>query len=133
MEGWNAFAKALCDNLSLASIFSSNHSLYKIVDSNDPYYRHIVESLLIMNREKNKTEVIRNKVLKFFFTDTDSLERTYADVVMMVMPDVIGWIGRDCLGFSTMYVLLHSMPWCINIGANYVPLAAEPPAKVCKV
>ena len=139
-NGWNAIATALCDNSSIASVCSSNHTLYELLDSEDKRYSchhrcipSLVQKFLDMNREKNKADVVRSKILKFFFTDVDSVERTFADAGTTMMPDAIGFIGRDRLGFSTMYLLLRSMPWLFNSVASHVPCSEEPPAKLQKL
>ena len=138
MQGWTAFAKALCDNSSITSICSSNHSLYEILNSGDERYCREsmpsrVQSLLDMNREKNKAEVVRSKILRFFFIDADTVERTFADVGTAMMPDAIGCLGRDRLGFSTLYLLLRSMPWLFISVVPNASCSVEPPTKLQKL
>ncbi len=95
-----------------------------------------VFSLLLMNRAKNKGEILRAKILKYHFNDGAAVGPAFAGVQMTSIPSVIGWIGRDCVGFSAMYHLLRSMPWLVEL--NTKPVARgpvtllEPPAKFRK-
>jgi hypothetical protein len=136
---WYVFAEALCDNSSITSIFQSNHTLHQLTDMDDNDERFmpdVLRSILKINSYKDKAEVIRMKILKYFFTDgaiagcgiySDgaNVERTFANFTTKMMPHAIGWIGRDCLGYSAMYHLFRCMPWLIDSGANHIPFAQE--------
>jgi Ran GTPase-activating protein (RanGAP) involved in mRNA processing and transport len=136
---WDALEKALCDTSSIANVCSSNHSLYKIWEFHWENYEEVIPSeiqtLMRMNRNKNKAEVVRRKLMKHYFSKASNVERTFANFATTMMPDAIGWVGSDRLGFSTMYRLLGSMPWLLQ--SKPIPIATatmmEPPAKFRKV
>lgn len=143
ITGWKALAKAFCDNSSIDKICSSNHTLHTMEDYEaikigacSEELPHFLISLLNLNRNKNKAEVIRAKILKYFFSNGATVGPAFADAATTIMPLAIGWIGSDCLGLSAMYHLVQSMPWLIKVKA--VPgsngsAAVEPPRKTRKV
>jgi Ran GTPase-activating protein (RanGAP) involved in mRNA processing and transport len=137
MQGWDKFAEALCDSSSIANVCTSNHSLYELWEfhwNSGEVIPSEIQSLLRMNRNKNKAEVVRRKLLNHFFSEASNVERTFANFTTTMMPDAMGWVGSDHLGFSTMYRLLGSMPWLLQ--SKPIPIATvtmEPPAKFRKV
>ena len=80
-----------------------------------------------MNRKKNKAEVVRTKIMTHYFSEAFNVECTFMDFTMVVMPDAVGWIGSDCLGYSTMYCPIRSMPWLLESKNSTV--GWEPPTK----
>ena len=131
---WDALEKALCDTSSIANVCSSNHSLYKIWEFHWENYEEVIPSeiqtLMRMNRNKNKAEVVRRKLMKHYFSKASNVERTFANFATTMMPDAIGWVGSDRLGFSTMYRLLGSMPWLFDSnGISVENFTVGPPAK----
>jgi Ran GTPase-activating protein (RanGAP) involved in mRNA processing and transport len=117
-RAWEAFNKVLCNNSSISDIVSSNHTLYEIVEIRYgvPQYLQFdlkTESLLQINRHENKAEVVRTKILKYFFSGSANISTTFVDICTTMMPNVIEWIGRDYSGFSVMYELFRSMTWLL--------------------
>jgi hypothetical protein len=113
---WDAYCKILCNNASIDSIVASNHTLYEMVEPRESNFDYIpfdctMADLLHINRNKNKAEVVRTKILKYFLSDGANVGIAFADFAMTTMPTVIGWLGRDYVGFSAMYELFQSMPW----------------------
>lgn len=107
-RGWSALANALCDNSSIVNMCSSNHTLGTCwVNAGLP---HSLLSLLDLNYNEDKADVIRAKILMHFFSDIDNIGQVFAQVPMSTMPNAIEWIGRDRLGLSTMYILLRNFP-----------------------
>ena len=115
----DALVNILCDKTSIANVCSSNHSLnifhpdfYAVVDGSDVkgWRKYKLESLLKMNRNTDKAEVIRTKLLTFIFSDVDNIVRVFGSMDMSMMPDVMEWIGRDRLGRSVMFELCRKMP-----------------------
>ena len=87
---------------------SSNHTLGTCwVNAGLP---HSLLSLLDLNYNEDKADVIRAKILMHFFSDIDNIGQVFAQVPMSTMPNAIEWIGRDRLGLSTMYILLRNFP-----------------------
>ena len=85
-----------------------------------------IDSLLHMNKDKNKAEVVRKKILQFHLSDIDNVVQAFGSM---------GWIGRDRLGFSAMFYLCRSMPWLINAGTDHVDASFiyEPSRKLRKI
>jgi hypothetical protein len=115
----DVLANVLCDKTSIANVCSSNHSLnilypnyYGVVDGNDVERVHHdeLDVLLDMNKNPDKVEVIRTKLLTYFFSNADNIVRGFGSVDTTVMPNVMEWIGRDRLGYSVMFELCRSMP-----------------------
>ncbi|KAL7426459.1 hypothetical protein ACHAXH_000989 [Discostella pseudostelligera] len=136
---WNALAKVLCNNSSIANIYSSNHTLQAMVEARESgldFIPYDVFALMRMNRNKNKAEVVRSKILKDFFSDGANVGRTFADLAMTIIPSAICWIGSDRVGFSAMYLLVRSMPWLLDSKTKPSvndAATAEPPTKLRKV
>ncbi len=113
IEGWNAFTKAMCDSSSIINVCSSNHTLHKLFHFYDGFIPPSLQSLLKLNRMKNTSEVARAKIIKHYFSIASNVESTFSDFSATMMPDAMSWIGKDCLGFSTMYRLIRCVVVCI--------------------
>jgi Ran GTPase-activating protein (RanGAP) involved in mRNA processing and transport len=124
-----AFANALCDISSISAVCQSNHTLYEsdICDflSIDDYdeeeegleffklWNHQFpgfDKLLKSNALVNTSEVVREKLLLFFFSNANNVGSTFIPMPLSVMPSAIEFIGRDRIGYSVMYSLVQSMP-----------------------
>lgn len=118
----DALANVLCDKTSIANVCNSNHSLkifhpdcYLVGDVNffgygiQAHYDEL-DVLLAMNKNPDKAEVIRTKLLTFFFSDFDNNGRVFGSMDTSMMPNVVEWIGRDRLGRSMMFELCRKMP-----------------------
>ena len=109
-----ALVHVLCDRSSIANVCNSNHSLniFEFVDSDDveKVQHDELDVLLDMNKNPDKNEVIRTKLIPFFFSNTDYIRRVFGSIDIPMMPDVMEWIGRDRLGRSVMFELCRSMP-----------------------
>ena len=137
MQVWDTFADVMCDSSSIANVCTSNHSLYELWEfhwNSGEVIPSEIQSLLRMNRNKNKAEVVRSKLMKHYFSKPSNVERTFANFLTTMMPDAMGWVGSDRLGFSTMYRLIGSMPWLLESkDISVAGFALEPPAKFHKV
>jgi len=107
-HGWRAMENALCDHKSIDKIYYSNHTLHTF--SETWMMGDTLCHLLEINSNKNKAEVVRTKILEFYFSDFANIRPAMDGVAMSVLPTAIAWIARDRLGFSTLYYLLHDMP-----------------------
>jgi len=108
--------RALCDESSIGSIFSSNHTLHTIL-MNERWSQEIY-SLLEMNENNNKWEVAHQKSLRCFsIGEASTAIKEIADLPESVLPLALGWIGRgkDRTGFSLMYKLVHGFPPLVEI------------------
>ena len=108
-QGLITLANTLCDNSSIANICHSNHTLRKC-SLNSGMPTGLVCSLLDMNSNDDKADVIRTKILLFYFSDIDNIGRVFARIPVETMPHAFSWIGRDGLGFTTMYQILRNFP-----------------------
>jgi len=116
--GWKALADLLCDKTSLNSICMSNHTLRQVYASlgfystDDPPKDHLV-SLLKLNENDDKQEVVRHKLIRYYFSNDDGGIVKVEEFVVMeleVLPRAIAWIGRDDTGHSLLYKLFQTMP-----------------------
>ncbi|KAL3771393.1 hypothetical protein ACHAWU_004666 [Discostella pseudostelligera] len=105
---WRAIENALCDHKSIDTIYYSNHTLHTFSETwmMGDTLCHLFET----NSNKNKAEVVRTKILEFYFSDVANIRPAMDGVAMSVLPTAIAWIAIDRLGFSTLYYLLHDMP-----------------------
>lgn len=75
-------------------------------------------------------------VTKHFATAASKVESAFADtdrIVMTMMPDAIGWMKRDCLGFSAVYDTVRSMPWLLDFTLQPVASDAVPTELFAKI
>jgi hypothetical protein len=68
-----------------------------------------------MNHNKNKAEVIRQKILARYFCDGGCNMDVFWGMDMQ-LPHAIAWIGRDPLGISLIYQLAMKMPCLFELG-----------------
>ena len=105
-------ARVLYDKTSINSTFASNHTLTvfwgptKDEDISDD----IISSCLKMNRNVNKSEVAREKILKHHFPRGGAGIQTFFSMPETALPNAIEWIGRDRHGYSLMYDLARGLP-----------------------
>jgi len=106
----------LCDKTSLSSIYTSNHTLQQFYagfyyDDDGPK-DHLV-SLLKLNENDDKQEVVRQKLIRYYFSNDDGGIVKVEEFVVMeleVLPRAIAWIGRDDTAHSLLYKLFQIMP-----------------------
>ena len=123
---WEVLGKALCDKSSFDSICNSNHTLEEVkVDARHEFsdlLRSHIPCLLSMNMDKNKSEVLRKKLLRYHFSDNiENVDHVFGPLEATLLPHAVAWIGRDRLGFGVMYKLFHDMPWLCNDCQAYEP------------
>ena len=106
---WKDIARVLCDKTSIGSIYSSNHTLQEL---NIPHlaFPEEVVSLLAMNRNEDKSEVARQKILKHHFLAQGNNANVFSRMPEMMMPYAMEWIGRNRLGLSLMYNVVRDNP-----------------------
>ena len=122
--GWDALANVLCNKSSIESIYTSNHTLCEVgywsSDSNRPTN---LLSLLALNKGKNKSEVARQKIVQYHFTNDGKIE-DFVDMDVYVMPHAISWIGRDRALHSLLYNVVRGMPTLFDSDAKAKAAAA---------
>lgn len=120
-RGWDAITSALCNESSIDSIFTSNHTIQQIgfaqyerrdgynnIRYNLPGY---LESYLKMNANNNKYEVAREKILWSYFSGGRNVNE-FLDMELNVLPLAIAWMGIDYIGqaHSLLYEFVQCMP-----------------------
>lgn len=107
-----ALVKLLCDKASIASVYNSNHTLsifqYTCNNGPGPPRPDELDSLLKMNENKDKAQVIRKKILMSSVINEDTVGHEFGLMPMTVFPSLIEWIGRDRLGYSAMNCLVRN-------------------------
>ncbi|KAL7510915.1 hypothetical protein ACHAXN_008776 [Cyclotella atomus] len=110
-EDMKCFDKLLCDVSSIESICSnSNHTLEKI---EQPGLSSFVKECLELNKNNNKQEVARNKVLQYYFIGEFDVA-PFANMPLSVVPEVM---GQDKIRnrHSAIFRLLKCIPDLCNV------------------
>lgn len=131
---WELLDRVLCDRTSIASTYSSNHTLQEVIiydyfrdfrdDFDDDAFSEVqvnVRDSLHVNENDNKSEVARQKIFERHFAggsvENVSFARGSTDIaqVLASMPEsvlvhAIEWIGRDSLGYSVMNDFVRGFP-----------------------
>ena len=117
-QGWMAFSPILCNKSSITNIMNSNHTLNELNVGDDvgafgisfPIPDHI-KSLINLNRNTNKVEVTRQKILRYYFLDGGDIRTNeFVDMELNVLPHALSWIGRDMTGISLLYRVVQNIP-----------------------
>jgi len=116
-RGWEAVSSLLCNKTSIMDTYNCNHSLQhlpdELADCLGPY--------LLLNKNKDKVEVARQKVLQIHFSDDDhdSKMQVLLDMELEMMPIAIEWMGRpthddwrgtSVSGLGLLYNLMRRLP-----------------------
>jgi hypothetical protein len=114
--GYAALTRTLCNSLSILSTFNSNHSLeeidFEIYDNEDEeqlLYDVLPEeltSLLQINKENNKNQAARLKIIKTHLNDNSIKMEPFAKMAVSVRPHAIAWMAKD----MHLYQFLRAMP-----------------------
>jgi len=106
-RGWDAASNIICNKTSVMNTYNSNHTLQYLGF-------HIPDDLLSylkLNKNKDKAEVARQKILQTHFSGDDSSNiQEFLDMELEMMPAAFTWIGRDLCGLSAMYNLMRRLP-----------------------
>jgi hypothetical protein len=107
----NHFDELLCDTSSIESIYNSNHTLEVI--SHDDQLGHNLEQCLLLNRNPDKTKVIRDKILRFYCVGEFAVS-PFSCMAVSVLPGVLSQFGRNDK-LSAIYRLLQCLPDLCNV------------------
>jgi len=119
ITGYIALANVLCNKSSKETIHTSNHTLqglflFRFESSSSQFVSrddaHELESLLQLNKNENKVEVVRQKILRYHFCNGSNNIEEFVDMDLGIMPHAISWIGKNEAGLSLLYKLCESMP-----------------------
>jgi hypothetical protein len=112
---YDYFKKLICDQSSIESIYNSNHTLEELI-LGDSCALWIYE-LSRLNNNKDKAQVVRNKILKYYFVgDFDVMP--FTNMPVSVVPEVICRIRSDTKQSlqSAIFRLLKCIPELSNMG-----------------
>jgi hypothetical protein len=108
--------KLLCDISSIKSTSESNHVLEDIKIQHN--LLAFTEQCLKLNQNKNKAQVVRHKILQFYFVGNFDLS-PFSSMAVSVLPEVVSGIdGKDNL--SAIYRILQSKPEFCNVSGRVV-------------
>ncbi len=112
------FSRGLCNDWSIKTTHSSNHTFHAIVghdgDTYDDCFPEEILTLLLMNRNgKNKSEVARQEILKCHFCAENVHE--FICMSLTSMPFAIEWIGRNNTELSLMYNVVRELPTLFDL------------------
>ena len=144
-RGWKAVSSLLSNNSSIMNTYNSNHTLHKLIEDDVDEYLNLkltydlsqgIKSLLKLNKNKDKVEVARQKILQTHFStedDTSKLEELL-DMELEVVPTAVEWIGRptnddwigkSMSGLSFMFNLMRSLPDLFDSNPEKKPYCLE--------
>jgi len=106
--GWQAFSQLVWDKSSIMDTFYSNHTLHRLHDENSDGVPSELNDSLRLNRNGNKKEVVRQKIILSHFQGENINLREFLDMELKVMPCAIAWVGKDTLGCSLLYQLVRA-------------------------
>lgn len=126
MRGMKAVSSLLCNKTSIMDTYNSNHTLRDMSEDDVDDALVLPDDLvsyLILNENKDKVEVARQKILQTHFSsdedDNSSKMQEFLDMELEMMPTAISWIGRpthadwkgtNVSGLSLMFNLLRRVP-----------------------
>jgi hypothetical protein len=113
---WNILSLALCNNSSIDMTYSSNHHFHTLELSyrDEEGIPDDILSLMQMNKNEIKSEIAHQKILKHHFLGGDAV-RVVTSMPEMLLPFVVGWIGRSKHGYSAMHNLVRGMPTLFDV------------------
>jgi len=128
-RGWEALSSLLCNKTSIMDTYNSNHSLNYVYCELCP---DDLVSLLKLNKNKDKVEVARQKILQTHLSSGDTSKmQELLDMELEMIPVAISWIGRstpigywkgkNVSGLSTMFNLMRKMPDLFDPSAQKKP------------
>ena len=123
-KGLAVLENVLCNETSIDSIYTSNHTFKEVIEKSQFGTRKItpskvVDELLELNNHVTKSEVARQKILQYhFFNGNDIDTQLFFDMDLKLMPHAVAWIGRDTVGFPLLHRLIRGMPSLCDYHGN---------------
>ena len=124
---WDPITNLMCNTSSIDATWSSNHTLCDLgyfpdqiphQDSEDDSEGSYIDEaempseitdLLEMNKEDDKKQVARKKVIRYHFSGDYDLNALIGSN-QKSLPRKISWFGRDSLGLSIVYGIIRALP-----------------------
>jgi hypothetical protein len=123
--GYDTFICTLCNSSSIMSTFNSNHSLeeidVEIYDNEDEeqllrdFLPEELTSLLQINKENNKNQAARLKIIKTHFSGNSIRMEPLTTMAVNVRPHAIAWMAKD----MHVYEFLRAMPSLLEKVEDY--------------
>ena len=123
---WDDLARVLYDRTTIASTYSSNHTLHTLTMDfwfGDDDVKNDILSSLKMNETANKEEVALQKILDHHYFEENSCIEEFTCIPDTILPFAIEWIDRKRLGLEKMYDVVRRVPTQFYIRNR--PYAAE--------
>jgi hypothetical protein len=108
---WVGIEKLLCNASTIRGIYNSNHTLEEI--KNFHSLSKLTRQYLLLNENADKTKVIRNKILGFYFVGEFDLS-PFSGMAVSVLPEVMIQIAEEHK-HSAIYRLLQQIPDLCNV------------------
>jgi len=119
-RSWEAVSTLLCNKTSIMNTYSSNHTLQHLGYYIPDELADCLVPYLKLNKNKDKVEVARQKILHTHFSDDDSSNmQEFLDMELEVIPTAISWMGKptnvdwrgeNVSGLSLMFNLMRRVP-----------------------
>eukprot|EP00956_Cyclotella_meneghiniana_P010880 scaffold15231_cov66-Cyclotella_meneghiniana.AAC.18 len=122
--------KLLCDTTSIEHIYNSNHTLEEFspikgrmqtLRMAEMRKNHVLKKLLELNRNTNKEEVIRTKIVRYYFVGNFDLS-PFVNMNISLLSNVLAVIECHSTIFrlSAIFRLLRSIPDLCNVNSREV-------------
>ena len=108
--GYAAFTRILCNKSSILSTYQSNHTLNML--NGNMFLPEELTSLLQINKENNKNQAARLKIIKTHFSGNDIKMEPFTKIAVSVRPHAIAWMAKD----MHLYEFLRAMPSLLEKG-----------------
>jgi hypothetical protein len=118
------FLRALCDESTIDRTYTSNHTFHTCEHLFDKTYPHPspgvsdkICTLLDFNRNADKVEVARLKILDRHFYGGSMGINSLASLRETMLPHVIEWMGRDKRGYAAMFEFVQRSPILFDVSS----------------
>jgi hypothetical protein len=104
---------AILGDTTIEGTFSSNHTLEDIKitsEYEDILPAEYIRRSLNVNKNENKSEVARQKILKCYFPGDYRNIHIFTRIPESVLVYAMEWMGRNNLGYSLMYSVVRCFP-----------------------
>ena len=108
--GYAAFTRILCNKSSILSTYQSNHTLNML--NGNMFLPEELTSLLQINKENNKNQAARLKIIKTHFSGNDIKMEPFTKIAVSVRLHAIAWMAKD----MHLYEFLRAMPSLLEKG-----------------
>ena len=118
-RGWDAVEGVLCNQSSIEAIYSSNHTLQHMFSEPTDLPDQIAYYLKL-NENKNKAEVVRQKLIHYYFIDGSQHMNVFMNMGEEPKLHAMGWMCRNSDGLSIMYQFAKSAAFLFEIDSTNV-------------